>query len=144
MKSRTFGNPQPLVFSQKYCWYKWKAYCGTNRRRTAVQVGGVLRRFPFLQSLEASKAQRYKWGAKTSCTGWGLPTSGGVSVQLGVRFQAVNESTDFRWIPTWEPNWEGNRLKAFLKVNVFVRVLFGELPSAVAEFVRVRFCCLLS
>ena len=30
------------VFSQKYRRYKWEAYCGTNRRRTAVQIGGVL------------------------------------------------------------------------------------------------------
>ena len=35
--------------------YKWEAYCGTNWRCTAA--------FPFLQGLEASKAQRYKWGA---------------------------------------------------------------------------------
>ena len=34
--------------------YKWEAYCGTNGRCTAA--------FPFLQGLEASKAQRYKWG----------------------------------------------------------------------------------
>ena len=35
--------------------YKWEAYCSTNGRCT---VG-----LPFLQSLEARKAQRYKWGA---------------------------------------------------------------------------------
>ena len=44
--SGTLRNPQPLVFSQKYRRYKWEAYCGTNRRRIAVQIGGVLRRFP--------------------------------------------------------------------------------------------------
>ena len=34
-------NPQPPVFSQKYCRYKceaYEAYCGTNRRRTAVPM----------------------------------------------------------------------------------------------------------
>ena len=72
-RSGTFRKPQPLVFSQKYRWYKWE-WC------TAA--------FPFLRSLEASKAQRYKWGAycstnwrctaspfQTSCTGWGFPNS---------------------------------------------------------------------
>ena len=44
--SGTFTNPHPLVFSQKYRRYNWEAYCGTNRRRTAVQIGHVLRRFP--------------------------------------------------------------------------------------------------
>ena len=29
---------------------KWEAYCGTNRRRTAAQIGGVLRRFPFFKA----------------------------------------------------------------------------------------------
>ena len=58
--------------------YKWKAYCGTTGRCTAVQMGSVLRysweaycgthwrciaAFPFLQGSEASKAQRCKWGA---------------------------------------------------------------------------------
>ena len=32
--SGSFRNPQPLVFSQKYCRYAWEAYCGT--------IGGVL------------------------------------------------------------------------------------------------------
>ena len=35
-------------------WYKWEAYCGTNWRCTAA--------FPFLQGLEANRAQRHKWG----------------------------------------------------------------------------------
>ena len=48
--SGTFRNPQPLVFSQKYRRHKWEAYCGTNRRRIAVQIGGVLRRFPFSEA----------------------------------------------------------------------------------------------
>ena len=38
--------PTPGIFS-KYRRYKWEAYCGTNRRRTAIQIGGVLRRFSF-------------------------------------------------------------------------------------------------
>ena len=55
---------------------KWEAYCSTNWRFTAV--------FPFLRSLEASKARRYKCGSycgtnwrctasafQASCTGWG-------------------------------------------------------------------------
>ena len=36
-------------------YYNWEAYYGTDGRCTAV--------FPFLEGLEASKAQRYKWGA---------------------------------------------------------------------------------
>ena len=38
---------------------KWEAYCGTNVRCTAA--------FPFLQSLEASEAQRYKRGGVLRC-----------------------------------------------------------------------------
>ena len=38
------------VFSQRYCRYKWEAYCGTNGRRTAVQIRDVLRRFPFFKA----------------------------------------------------------------------------------------------
>ena len=76
--SGTFRNPQPQVLSQKDSRYKWEAHCGTNRR-AAVEIGGVLWRFPFF------KAQRYKWGAhcgtnwrctactfQTSCTRWGF------------------------------------------------------------------------
>ena len=40
--------------------YQWGTYCRTNGRRTAVQMGGVLQGFPFL---EARKVRRYKWGA---------------------------------------------------------------------------------
>ena len=44
--------------------YSLKSTAGTNRRSIAVRMGGVLLRFPFfLQRLEASKAQRCKWGA---------------------------------------------------------------------------------
>ena len=54
-QSGTFRNPQPMVFSQKYRRYKWEAYCGTNGRRTAVQIGGVLRRFPFSKALKPAR-----------------------------------------------------------------------------------------
>ena len=53
--SGTFRNPQPLVFSQKHRQYKCEAYCGTNGRRTAVQIGGVLRRFPFSKALKPAR-----------------------------------------------------------------------------------------
>ena len=53
-------------------WYFLKSAAGRNGRRTAVQIGGVLRRFPFLQGLEASKAQRY------SVTNGGAYKLGGV------------------------------------------------------------------
>ena len=54
--------PTPSVFP-KVLPYKWGAYCRTNGRRTAVQMGGVLQGFPFLRSLEARKVRRYKRGA---------------------------------------------------------------------------------
>ena len=94
-------------------WYFLKRIAGTNGRRTAVQIGGVLHStdwrctaaFPFLRSSEASKAQRYKWEAycgtnwrctastfQTSCTGWGFLNSPH-SLLFGV-FQTV-----FFWIP---------------------------------------------
>ena len=55
---------------KKYRRYKWEAYCGTNRRRTAVQTGGALRRFPFSKAskparhtaLQMGGALRYKLG----------------------------------------------------------------------------------
>ena len=65
----------------------WRVYCSTNGRCTAL--------FPFLQSLEASKAQRYKWGAycgthwgcaasafRAGCAGWGF--LGGARRALGL------------------------------------------------------------
>ena len=48
-RSGTFRNFQPLVVSQKYCRYKWEAYCGTNKSCTAVQIGGVLQCFLFFK-----------------------------------------------------------------------------------------------
>ena len=53
-KPGIFRNPQPLVSSQEYCRCKWEVYCGINWRCAPA--------FPFLQGLEASEAQRYKWG----------------------------------------------------------------------------------
>ena len=54
-KSGTFQNPQPLVFSQKYRRYKWEADGGTNGGRIAVQIRGVLRRFPFSKALKPAR-----------------------------------------------------------------------------------------
>ena len=45
--------------------YNWEAYCGTNGRCTVA--------FPFLQGLEASKAQCYKWGGTAVQNGGVLP-----------------------------------------------------------------------
>ena len=59
--SGTFRNHQPLVISQKHRRYNWEAYCGTNRRCIAVQIGGLLRRF-LSPNLTTNEAQRYKWG----------------------------------------------------------------------------------
>ena len=66
--------------------YFLKSIPGTNGRRTAVQIGDVLRRYPFSKAFEASEAQQYKWGAycgtnwrctastsQTSRTGLGAP-----------------------------------------------------------------------
>ena len=88
--SGTFRNPQPLVVSQKYRRYKWEVYCGTNGRRTAVQIGGVLLRFPFSKALKPARHSVTNGGAycgtnwrstastfHTSCTGWGFLYSGG-------------------------------------------------------------------
>ena len=61
--SGTSWNPQPLVVSQKYCRYKLEAYLGRNRRRTAAQNWRCIAAIPLFQSLEASKARRYKWWA---------------------------------------------------------------------------------
>ena len=54
-ESGAFRNPQPLVFSQKYRRYKWEACCGTNWRCTAVQIGGVLRCFPFSKAWKPAR-----------------------------------------------------------------------------------------
>ena len=81
---------------------KWEAYCGTNGRCTAA--------FPYLQGLEASKAQRYKWGGgdcginwkctastfQISCTGWGFLNSAQLKVGLGSCYRA-------HWFPDRGP-----------------------------------------
>ena len=41
--------PTPSIFP-KVLPYKWGAYCRTNGRRTAVQMGGVLQGFPFFEA----------------------------------------------------------------------------------------------
>ena len=49
------ATPAPNTFS-KALLYKWEAYCRTNGRRTAKQMGGVLLGFPFFK---ASKPGRH-------------------------------------------------------------------------------------
>ena len=41
--------PTPSIFP-KVLPYKWGAYCRTNGRRTAVQMGGILQGFPFFEA----------------------------------------------------------------------------------------------
>ena len=43
--------------------YKWEAYCNTNGRRIAIQMGGVLTVFPFPQRVGAPEVLRHKWEA---------------------------------------------------------------------------------
>ena len=59
--------------------YEWEAYCNTNGRRTAIQMGGVLRVFPFPQSVEAPKGGVLQYYLEVYCDtfvrssgGWGL------------------------------------------------------------------------
>ena len=49
--------------------YKWEAYCNTNGRRTAIQMGGVLTVFPFRQSVGAPKVLQCKLEAYCN-TNW--------------------------------------------------------------------------
>ena len=54
LQGRTFFRnvpvtPTPSIFP-KVLPHKWGAYCRTNGRRTAVQMGGVLRGFPFFEA----------------------------------------------------------------------------------------------
>ena len=49
-KFRNFPvTPTPSIFS-KVLPYNWEAYCRTNERRTAVEMGGVLLGFPFFKA----------------------------------------------------------------------------------------------
>ena len=41
--------PTPSIFPEVLP-YTWEAYCRTNGRRTAVQMGGVLQGFPFFEA----------------------------------------------------------------------------------------------
>ena len=41
--------------------YKWEAYCDTNGRSTAIQMGGVLTVFPFPQSVGHQKSCNTNW-----------------------------------------------------------------------------------
>ena len=105
--SGTFRNPQFVVFSQKYCRYKWEAYRVTNRRRTAVQIGGVLRRFPFFQAWKPARHSVTNGGRtavqiggvlpvhfQTSCTGCGFLNS------AQVRHSPDNHKT---LLQAWQP-----------------------------------------
>ena len=46
--------PTPSIFP-KVLPYKWGAYCRTNGRLTAVQMGGVLQGFPFFEAWKPGK-----------------------------------------------------------------------------------------
>ena len=69
LESGTFKYPQPLVFSQKYRRYKWEVYCGTNGRRTALQIGSVLRRFPFSKAYKPARHSVTN-GGRTAVQNW--------------------------------------------------------------------------
>ena len=62
----------PVTTTTKFCpkvlRYKWEAYCNTNGRRTAMQMG-VLTVFPFPQSVGAPKVLQYKLEAYCN-TNW--------------------------------------------------------------------------
>ena len=108
--SGTFRNPQPPA--------RHKSNAGTNGRRTAVQMeaycgtsGMCIAAFPFLQGLEASKAQRYKWGAycgtnwrctastfQTSCTGWGACCSELISSHRWYSSHGCSEMLEPSWM----------------------------------------------
>ena len=78
--------------------YKKEAYCSTNWRCTAA--------FPFLQGLEASKAQHYKWG--------------GTAVQIGGVLQYVLDKLYGLRVPKLCPqksSRRGEHAGAFLKAG---------------------------
>ena len=81
--SGTFQNPNPCYFLKSTNWR-------------------CIASFPFLQSLEASKAQRYKWGSYcgtnwrctastfwTSCAGWGFLNSAHTEAAANRRPNAI-------------------------------------------------------
>ena len=49
------------IFS-KVLRYKWEAYCDTNGRRTAIEMGGVLAVFPFPQKRRGTKSTAIQIG----------------------------------------------------------------------------------
>ena len=76
--------PTPSIFP-KVLPYKWGAYCRTNGRRTAVQMGGVLQSFPFFEAQKPGKCTAIQMGGVlpyklevycrtfwASCRGWGF------------------------------------------------------------------------
>ena len=63
---------QPWYFLKSIAGATWEAYCGTNGRRTAVQVGGVLRRFPFSKALKNSEGDVTN-GGRTAVQIGGVP-----------------------------------------------------------------------
>ena len=65
-------NPNPQHFP-KVLSYNWEAYCCTNRKRTAVEMGGVLLGFPFFKALKPGRYSDTKGGGYCGtnwrCTG---------------------------------------------------------------------------
>ena len=47
---------------RKVLRHKWEAYCNTNGRRTAIQMGGVLTVFPFPQKRRGTKSTAIQIG----------------------------------------------------------------------------------
>ena len=92
--------------SEMYRRHKWEAHCGTNGRRTAVQIGGVLRRFPFSKALKPARpsvtnggrtsgqekrAQRLTfWGPETSRWGGGFPREGVVAEKFVLSHESLS------------------------------------------------------
>ena len=64
--------PAPSIFP-KVLPYKWGAYCRTNGRRTAVQMGGVLQGFPFFEALKPGKYSDTNGGRTAVQMGGVLP-----------------------------------------------------------------------
>ena len=56
------SNFDPSTFS-KVLPYKWEAYCRTNGRRTALQMGAVLLGFPFSPRLRSHEGPAIQMGA---------------------------------------------------------------------------------
>ena len=102
------GTPNPRYFLKSIASTNGRRIAGTNRRCIAGTNWRCIAVFPFLQSLEASKAQRYKWEAycgtnwrstastsQTSCTGWGFLNS----ADQGIVFENYIFILWFSWFP---------------------------------------------